>query len=572
MSFPDQHHVEQIRQRLWCGREFGQAAIMVGAGFSCNADKISATSSNFPLWWDLEKQMRNHLPSDSISANLDALELATEYEKAFGRQKLEQFLIDSVPDKQYNPGKLHELLLSLPWSDVFTTNYDTLLERTFILDRKYEVIYNPSDIPGRMKPRIVKLHGSFDSYRPFIFTQQDYESYPSKFAPFVNMVQQSIMENAFCLIGFSGEDPNFLKWIEWVRNNLNEYSPPIYLCGLLNISNYQKQILKSRKVTTIELSPLFPKEEWQDRNLRHSKALEWFLLNLMYGGKYINWTSKNAEDFLNTINIWWNTNKNNINEIYNYKSDFFYKHLQQAIRAITSCLSKVILPRLRDSEEDIKQQAKKLIAELEEVGISVLSILPMTLFIETSDVFNNITRKLRLGLSSLNLEDVDSAIVGIEYWLICSQQKQIIDLPPELLNDLVNKVFHRRLPRLNFAIYILGHLIKKFPNILNQNQLESLLFSLEFILQETQLPNNWQDWQESKLFNKDINTIIEIEDRPEYMRLTAYLALQLYQIFEGKGAEIPEILIKWKDASLSSVLPQVRRVWEKYSLFEENNE
>ena len=114
MSFPDQHHIEQIRQHLWCGREFGQAAVMVGAGFSCNADKISATSSDFPLWWDLEKQMRKQLPPDGISANLDALELASEYEKAFGRQKLEQFLIDSIPDKQYNPGKLHKLFF---WGD-----------------------------------------------------------------------------------------------------------------------------------------------------------------------------------------------------------------------------------------------------------------------------------------------------------------------------------------------------------------------------------------------------------------------------------------------------------------------
>ncbi|MEO0836688.1 MAG: hypothetical protein AAFY16_12055, partial [Cyanobacteria bacterium J06642_3] len=159
MLFPDQHHIEQIRQRLWCGREFGQASVMIGAGFSRNADKISSTSPDFPLWWDLEKQMRGELPVDSIPANLDALGLASAYEQVFGRQRLEQFLINSIPDKQHNPGKLHELLLSLPWSDVFTTNYDTLLERTFILDRKYDVIYNPSDIPGRMKPRIVKLHG-----------------------------------------------------------------------------------------------------------------------------------------------------------------------------------------------------------------------------------------------------------------------------------------------------------------------------------------------------------------------------------------------------------------------------
>ena len=298
MSFPDQHHVEQIRQRLWCGREFGQAAIMVGAGFSCNADKISPASPNFPRWKKLEKQMRSKLSLAGIPENLNALELASAYEQTFGKQLLNEFLTGSIPDKQHNPGKLHKLLLSLPWSDVFTTNYDTLLERTtqFVHERKYDLIYTPFDIPGRMKPRIVKLHGSFPSHTPFIFTQQDYRDYPKKFAPFVNLIQQSIMENAFCLIGFSGDDPNFLNWIEWVRTNLGEYSPPIYFCGLLNLSNYQKQILKYRKVTTIDLSPRFPKSEWQDSSLRHSRALEWFLLNLMEGEppNLINWPSSSS--------------------------------------------------------------------------------------------------------------------------------------------------------------------------------------------------------------------------------------------------------------------------------------
>ena len=85
--------------------------------------------------------------------------------------------------------------------------------------------------------------------------------------------------------------------IEWVRNNLNEYSPPIYLCGLLDISNYQRQIFESRKVTTIDLSPLFPKEKYPDRSLRHSRALEWFLWTLIYGEppNLLKWLSKNQE-------------------------------------------------------------------------------------------------------------------------------------------------------------------------------------------------------------------------------------------------------------------------------------
>jgi hypothetical protein len=293
---PDQNHIDHIRKRLWCGRETGQAAVMIGAGFSRNAEKISPSIPAFPLWNELAEQIydrlysrSNHLSSPEDRklklASVGALRLASQYENTFGRQSLDDLLIQTIPDKQYSPGKLHKLLLSLPWSDVFTTNYDTLLERStpFIHERKYDTVLTYADIPGRMKPRIVKLHGSFPSHRPFILTEEDYRNYPRKFAPFVNMVQQSIMENTFCLIGFSGDDPNFHSWIGWVRDNLGDSTPKIYLCGILSLSSSEKQLLTSHNIIAVDLSPLFSELDFPDRNVRHARAIEWFLLTLLKG-------------------------------------------------------------------------------------------------------------------------------------------------------------------------------------------------------------------------------------------------------------------------------------------------
>ncbi|MFC1692153.1 SIR2 family protein [Candidatus Latescibacterota bacterium] len=288
--FPDQNHIEQIRKCLWNGREFGQASVMIGTGFSRNAGRISSSTPPFPLWSELAKNIYSSLnPLEQNNKKqihpVEAIKLANEYEVYYSRQALDDLLLQSIPDKNYFPSWLHTLLLSLPWSDVFTTNYDTLLERTqpSVHDRKYDLVLTASDIPGRMKPRIAKLHGSFPSHRPFIITEEDYRTYPTKFAPFVNMVQQSIMENTLCLIGFSGDDPNFLYWSGWVRDNLGSAAPPIYLCGLLNLSPSQRQLLKNRNIIPIDLSPMFPESVWPVNDVRFSKAIEWFLLILMNG-------------------------------------------------------------------------------------------------------------------------------------------------------------------------------------------------------------------------------------------------------------------------------------------------
>lgn len=299
-DFPDQPQIEVIRERLWSGREFGRASVMVGAGFSKNAKDTSPTLSSFPSWSELASVMYEALYPPNQSSSLaweetkriatsgtGAMSLSSEYEALFGRATLDDLVSRSIPDEQFEPGPLHSRLLSLPWSDVFTTNYDTLLERARthpeVYERKYELVLNPADLPLRSKPRIVKLHGSLPSHRPFIITEEDYRTYPERFAPFVNTVQQSIMENALCLLGFSGEDPNFLRWIGWVRDNLGTSVPPIYLCGLLGLSRSQRQLLDSRNVVPIDLSPLFPTAKWHDAGQRHAKALEWFLRNLDEG-------------------------------------------------------------------------------------------------------------------------------------------------------------------------------------------------------------------------------------------------------------------------------------------------
>lgn len=291
--FPDQIYIEHLINRLWTGRELGQAAVMIGAGFSRNANRVSVSTPLFPLWEDLARIMFDGLyplgdadrdeKKSRMLSGAGALRLAGEYQEVFGRTGLDDLLLQGIPDNNYSPGLLHEMLLSLPWSDVFTTNYDTLLERTLprLYERKYDVVVNDSDIPGSMRPRIIKLHGSFPSNRPFIITEEDFRTYPRMFAPFVNTVQQSLMENVLCLIGFSGDDPNFLYWTGWVRDNLGANSPMIYLCGLLDLTHSQRQVLKKRNVIPIDLSPLFPKVDWPDAGLRHAKALEWLLITLL---------------------------------------------------------------------------------------------------------------------------------------------------------------------------------------------------------------------------------------------------------------------------------------------------
>lgn len=263
--------LNEIAERLWSGH----ASIMVGAGFSKNAVRNSSNSKSFLSWNELadefHKKIYDQKPSNGQNY-LNPMKLAEEVCAAFGRPALEKLMQSVLPDLDYSPSDIHRSLLDLPWNDVFTTNYDTLLERTKVSQR-YDVVLSKGDLVFSQRPRIIKLHGSFPSNRPFIITEEDYRRYPNENAAFVNTVQQSLIENTLCLIGFSGDDPNFLSWIGWIRDNLgNSNSPRIYLIGVLNLSPSQLKVLEQRNIAIIDLSTCV-----QGETNTHGSALQTFI-------------------------------------------------------------------------------------------------------------------------------------------------------------------------------------------------------------------------------------------------------------------------------------------------------
>lgn len=147
MMYP---HLENIRNNLWFNEGKSRVSVMIGAGFSLNAQKIEQSFSSIAIWNEIKERLIDKLPHYKDIREKDVLTIGQIYVEEYGRSSLDQILKDAVPDNNYEPGELHYKLLNLPWADVYTTNYDTLLERAKknIFNRNYQVIYDISDIPS----------------------------------------------------------------------------------------------------------------------------------------------------------------------------------------------------------------------------------------------------------------------------------------------------------------------------------------------------------------------------------------------------------------------------------------
>lgn len=267
--------IRKLAEALWKqDATYHGAAIMVGSGFSRSAASSSDLTKKLPLWFDLSRLLANELEANP---NSDPLRLAEEYQAYFGKQAIHDLIKSAVNDAGWSPGALHRLLLELPWTDVLTTNWDTLLERASrdVHQSAYTVVNKQEDLSGSHSPRIVKLHGTIGVTQGFTFTQEDYRKYPEQHAAFVNLARQVFIENELCLLGFSGDDPNFLQWAGWVRDQLATSARRIYLVGALELKPARRKYLESINVSPIDLTDLV--KEFDDPDVRHARATEYFI-------------------------------------------------------------------------------------------------------------------------------------------------------------------------------------------------------------------------------------------------------------------------------------------------------
>ena len=237
----------------------GKAAVFVGAGFSKNArmpDHAEMKDWN-ALGLDFYRKLYGEPEASSLMFQ-NPINLATQVEASFGRHELDSLIEQSLPDDVIVHSPLHVSLLNLGWHDVFTTNYDTLLERACLdADKPYTVVYNKDTLLYSTSPRIVKLHGSFPNIHPYIITEEDYRTYPQCYPEFVNTVRQSLIENLFCMIGFSGDDPNFKSWLGWLRDVMGTKISPVYFVTYdSNLHDSRRNLLAKQKIEVLNLHDL----------------------------------------------------------------------------------------------------------------------------------------------------------------------------------------------------------------------------------------------------------------------------------------------------------------------------
>lgn len=274
----DKSIIQEIEQKLHSRK----MSLLVGAGFSKNANK------DFPSWGELLNDMINELYSDSdpqkIITEKGYLGIVDEYIERKGyRESITCYIEDKIRPFLYTPKEeldfsLHSKLLNLPWNNIYTTNYDNLIENADSLTiNSYSVVKKSTELSTAPTGRIIKLHGDlrendeiefgFDGNvkHHYIISSEDYKTYPEKHEAFTQLMRIALLQESFCLLGFSGDDPNFKGWLEWVKDILaraDNKENKVYLIDVNNsdVDRSLELFYKNNNIYHIKLPSLYEKD------------------------------------------------------------------------------------------------------------------------------------------------------------------------------------------------------------------------------------------------------------------------------------------------------------------------
>lgn len=184
------------------------ASVFIGAGLSIAA--------GYPGWAQLLEPLRLELDIPPIE---DLPQLAQYFADAApgGRGHLERRIRSALEAVGTPPTPSHVLLSQLPVTEIWTTNYDSLIERA-VADA--HVFVADTDLAGTVEPgkrRVYKMHGSLDPPSAIVLTRDDYEQYPWTHPRFWALLQAQFLTRSFLFLGFSFTDPNMEVVFRLVR-------------------------------------------------------------------------------------------------------------------------------------------------------------------------------------------------------------------------------------------------------------------------------------------------------------------------------------------------------------------
>ncbi len=242
-----------------------RAILFVGAGASM--------SVGLPSWQKLIAHMMRELEVDAeeFRDSQNSYQILAEYYRlkngSIGALRSWMDRAWHVSEEKVRGSKLHELIVSLDFPLVYTTNYDRNMEVAYeIHGRDFAKIANVRDIARARDgvPQIVKFHGDFDDDDSLVITETDYFSRLAFDSPLDVKLRADALGKTVLFVGYSMSDMNIRMllhrlWQTWCSSGYEQDRPRSFVF-MARANPVQEAVLAQWGITVLSEASEDPQE------------------------------------------------------------------------------------------------------------------------------------------------------------------------------------------------------------------------------------------------------------------------------------------------------------------------
>lgn len=247
----------------------GNCVVFIGAGPSVGA--------GLPTWIQLIRQMVDwcdkhsvHLSNKAdiehlISVKGDLLAAADALQTEMGEVNYRQFMVEVFQRPDLKPTEVHETVAKIPFVGAATTNYDSLVEKSFRQTHPQEPVrvftqvdYEELGMALQAKEFFVlKAHGTIEHFETIVLGRKDYNRLIHASEGYRVFLRALFMNRRVFFLGFSMTDPDLLLLLGELREIFHGHSPTHF--ALMDVTNAtqteQEQFLEHYGIKIIPYTP-----------------------------------------------------------------------------------------------------------------------------------------------------------------------------------------------------------------------------------------------------------------------------------------------------------------------------
>ncbi len=249
----ENHHLipAQLINKILSGR----CVLFLGAGASVESGIPKAEELTYEL---SEKFLEGRHKDEPLSRVASYI----EHKTGVGRGELIKYIVDRI--SKFSPNKGHFELVKYPWTAIYTTNYDDLVERVFNVPSsgsRLVKIVKSTDLSVQIqtetetRTHLYKLHGCITNPSnkevPLIISEDDYVTARKNKVALLRRLEVHKYTNTFLFAGYSFGDSDLWKIWQEVSSELEDWLQWSYAIWP-GCTYEQKELWRDRRVHLID--------------------------------------------------------------------------------------------------------------------------------------------------------------------------------------------------------------------------------------------------------------------------------------------------------------------------------